>query len=86
MFNVFFSNWHAARSAIDPPPIPPREMLKRDSPAMLQQFREEYLEVYTKSVDPTGAHYTRNSYVFEAIHKACTDWARMDAILSKLSN
>ena len=53
---------------------------------MLQQFREEYLEVYTKSVDPTGAHYTRNSYVFEAIHKACTDWARMDAILSKLSN
>jgi phosphoribosylformimino-5-aminoimidazole carboxamide ribonucleotide (ProFAR) isomerase len=60
-------------------------MLKKDSPAVLQQFREEYLEVY-KSVDPTGAHYTRNSDVFEAIHKACTDWIRMDGILSKLSN
>jgi len=52
---------------------------------MLQQFRKEYLEVY-QSVDPTGAHYTRNSDVFEAIHKACSDWVRMDGILDKLSD
>ena len=51
---------------------------------MLQKHREEYLAVY-RSVDPTSSHYTRNSHVFEAIRKACTDWIRMGGILRQLS-
>lgn len=50
---------------------------------MLQQFREDNLEVY-KSVESTGVHYARNSDVL--IHKlACTDWVRMEGILDMLS-
>ena len=52
---------------------------------MLQKLREEYFVAY-KFIDPIGAHYTRNSHVFEAIRKACTDWICMGAILRRLSH
>jgi len=65
--------------------VPPREELKEDSPTVLQQFRNEYLVAY-ESVDPTGANFTRNSHVFEAISIACIDRICIGNILCRLTH
>jgi len=75
---------YPARILADQPSVRPREQLKEDSPSMLQQFRNEYLAAY-EAVDPTGAYFTQNSQVFEAIRIACTDLVRIRPILHRLT-
>ncbi|KIM38708.1 hypothetical protein M413DRAFT_29944 [Hebeloma cylindrosporum] len=75
---------YLSESAVDQPPMPPREEIFEDSPTILQQFRDEYLAAYA-SVDPAGARITRNSHIYEAISIAASNWICTGGILSKLA-